>query len=92
MSSILDFKDIITGMKNIKPENQPTRNSGFFDKTKPIHAHNFPLSKVTEWYAFGYRLVNGKNVYDWITKRLPTGHAFVPDLDHCIEIKHTQIY
>ena len=88
MGSILDFDNIITGMNNIKKENKPTFNSGFFDKTKPIHAHNFPLSKVTEWYAFGYRKVNGKKVYDWITKRLPTGHAFVPDLDQCIKITH----
>lgn len=80
-------------LKGIKPIKERSTNRGFsFDKTKPIDAHNFPLSKVTEWYAFGYRLVNGKKVYDWITKRLPTGRAFVPDLDECIEIKHKQIF
>jgi len=83
---------IIKGIKNVKPENQPDDHGFPFDKTQPIHAHNFPISKVTEWYAFGYRIVNGKKVYDWITKRLPTGHAFIPDLDQCIKLQSKQIY
>jgi len=88
----LGIADIIKGVKNVRPENKPDDHGFLFDKTQPIHAHNFPLSKVTEWYAFGYRLVNGRKVYDWITKRLPTGHAFVPDLDKCLKITHKQIY
>jgi len=90
--SKLDLSNIIKGVKSVKKENRPDDHGFPFDKTQPIHAHNFPLSKVTEWYAFGYRKVNGKKVYDWITKRLPTGHAFIPDLDQCIEIKSKQIY
>lgn len=80
-------------LKGVKPIKSKPDNHGFrFDKTQPLHAHNFPMSKVTEWYAFGYRIVNGRKVYDWITERLPTGQAFIPDLDKTIKITHKQIF
>ena len=88
----MNLTQIIKGIKNIKKEKQPI-NKGFeFDKELPITQHNFPLSKITEWYAFGYKIINGKKVYDWITKRVPTGHPFIPDLDKVLQIKSKQIF
>lgn len=86
----MDLTQIIKGINPIKQK--PIERGNAFNKTQPINAYNFPMSKVTEWQAFGYRIVHGKKVYDWITKRLPTGQAFVPDLDKCIKIKHKQIF
>lgn len=86
----MELQQILKGVKPIKQK--PIERGNPFNKELPINAYNFPMSKVTEWHAFGYRTVNGKKVYDWITKRLATGQAFTPDLDRCIKLTHKQIY
>jgi hypothetical protein len=78
-------------VKAIKKENRPLERKPF-NKELPVTPYNYPLSKFTKWYAFGYKVVFGKKVYDWVEKVLPTGHAFVPDLDKVITVRHHQIF
>lgn len=81
-----NLEQIIKGIKPIKTK--PTDRGFKFDKTKPITPYNFPLSKFTNWKAFGYkkdRLTGIRRPY-WITKTLPTGQPFVPDLDEVIKV------
>lgn len=80
--------DLETILKGIKPIKQQPDDKGFpFDKTKPIGAYNFPMSKFTVWKAFGYKIDDtGFKTPYWITKTLPTGVAFIPDLDQVISV------
>lgn len=80
------------GIKAVKKENRPLERKQF-DKTGAITPYNFPLSKFTKWFAFGYKTnkFGIKRPY-WIDKILPTGHAFLPDLDEVITVRHHQIF
>ena len=87
MSSILYGKII----QRIKPKVKPTNRAFDFQKEKPITPYNFPLSRTTTWKAFGYKKDSaGIKRPHWIEKTLPTGHAFVPDLDEVISVYPTQ--
>jgi len=89
---ILNSNQIITGVKSKTP---PTFNDGFFDKTKPLGEHNFPLTKYTDWDIYGYKkdpLTGIKRPY-WLTKRFPTGrpiNAKMCGLDGFFTIKPKQ--
>lgn len=82
---IMDLEQITKGIKPIK---QKPDDKGFpFDKSKPIGAYNFPMSKFTNWKAFGYKKdASGIKRPYWIKKTLPTGVAFIPDLDEVIKV------
>lgn len=70
---------IITG---VKPKTRPTYRDGGFDKEKPLHPHNFPLTKYTIWQIYGYKkegVLGLKKPY-WLTKTLPTGRPLTPKL------------
>ena len=77
---ILNSHQIIKGVKPIK--NKPTYNDGGFDKTRPLGAHNYPLSKYTNWEIYGYKkdkLTGIKRPY-WLNKTLPTGQALTAQI------------
>ena len=78
ITGILSNPRIITGMKPIKEKPKFANNPDIhFDKTIPIHSHNFPLSKYTIWKIYGYRKdpITGMKKPYWLTKKLPTGKS-----------------
>lgn len=97
MNSILNTNSIIRGVKNQKQMPQYGNDPKLgFDKKKPIHAHNFPLTKFTDWKIYGYKKdpSTGMKRPCWINKRLPTGKSINPrdvGLDGFFDVKTTQV-
>jgi len=85
---ILDPNLII---KNIKSKEKPTNRGFQFQKEQPLGPYNSPLSRVTTWKAFGYKIdAGGIKRPHWIEKALPTGKPFIPDLDVVVSVHPLQ--
>jgi hypothetical protein len=74
----------------VKPKVRPTNRGFVLDKSKPLGPYNCPLTAYTEWHAFGYNRVGIFKRPQWITKVLPTGKPFVPDLDVVLRVDSRQ--
>ena len=84
------MSNIIRGVKSKTPPQFGNDERLGFDKTIPIHSHNFPLTKYTTWKIYGYKLDGIFKKPFWLTKQLPTGRPITPKmcgLDGFFDIK-----
>ena len=73
------MNEIITGIKPIKQK--PIERIAF-DKTQPIHAHNFPMSKVLYYYVTGFKRQGAAGIKRpfKVKKKVATGTPITAEL------------
>ena len=89
---IMNLNELV-GKVGVRPKVRPQFSTDpriGFDKSLPVHAHNFPLTNYTTWKVFGYKKRGLFKEPFWLTKVLPTGHQITPQicgLDGFFDIK-----